>query len=235
VYTKEIFAPLVLSTKAKKLTMAKSKKRTPRISKPKIKRDYPIMSDGDLKNIAVAIFSKMTGNPSFPNPDPALADLDNATQQFASAQVLAINRDIQHAEEKNMLREVLIEVLDKLSLYVTFIAKGDRSILLSSGYNITSGSKKEHVTPVVKSLTVTYGDVKGQVVLTLDFEGKNKGFGAYYAVSPVLNKAWMHEPGGSKVIVISDLTPGTTYDFMMFMTISDTVTLYSDVVTKIVV
>jgi hypothetical protein len=77
----------------------------------------------------------MTANTHFPTPAPALAVLETALEDYREKlEIARSNGSRMDTTLKNQVKAVLADVLIELGAYVKFIAKGDRAIIQSSGF-----------------------------------------------------------------------------------------------------
>ncbi len=127
------------------------------------------IKDEELLSRASTILLAMAGSAFFPDPNPALVDVEALFDDFAAK--LAVARKKGNPEEtvvKNDSRQRLVVNLRQLALYVTTEAKGNLQALLSSGFEL-SGSPKSIIPPVlVRDVRLSDGRQSGQV--RLDFE-----------------------------------------------------------------
>ena len=70
----------------------------------KITTGFTKLSDGRLEDQALAVAAAMNGNTNYPDPSPALADLNNSIKLFSDALALAGTRDKVKIAIKNKLR-----------------------------------------------------------------------------------------------------------------------------------
>lgn len=84
------------------------------------------------------IINKMTGNPSFPTPQPALADLDTKLTEFENLATEAIDGSKAEVYSRNESSKGLKTMLRTLANYVSLTAVGDGVIILSSGFDVRS-------------------------------------------------------------------------------------------------
>ncbi len=93
------------------------------------------------------IIAKMTANPDFATPDPALADIKALVDELEKLVILA--SDGSHSAHDAMLakRVELEKALRSLGLYVDKIAQGDLLIIENSGFEVSKnyirGSKAD--------------------------------------------------------------------------------------------
>jgi len=88
------------------------------------------------------IVTKMTGNPDFPTPDPALADITTLIDELEKLVILAA--DGSHSAHDSMIakRKELELILRSLGLYVDKIAQGDILIIDRSGFEINKDTSR---------------------------------------------------------------------------------------------
>lgn len=112
--------------------------------------------DGDLVNIAHRIVLGLTNNAYFPNPPIALANLEKALEEYRVALSNAAGRDKALVAVKNEKRSALRALLAELAEYVNTVSDGNKSILLSSGFDCTREKGEGPLRPIT-SLTVGIG------------------------------------------------------------------------------
>jgi hypothetical protein len=83
------------------------------------------------KNVVV----KMTGNPSFPNPDPSLAEITSAVNELETAITNADGGGKLLKAQMRQAAKKLRDLLRKLAAYVDHIADHDETVILSSGFH----------------------------------------------------------------------------------------------------
>ncbi|MBD1434829.1 hypothetical protein H8B06_18540 [Sphingobacterium sp. DN00404] len=115
----------------------------------------------------------MTNNPNFENPNPSLAAVVEVVATYE--QKLSVARWRRSSPEdtaiKNEARNVLEKMLKRLAFYVTHAADGNLSVLLSSGFDVSSLPQKSDVPTGVTGVCLRDGGQSGQ--MRLDFD-KNK-------------------------------------------------------------
>lgn len=124
--------------------------------KQKIKSTHKNAPDGDLANIAYRIVESLKDNPHYPNPAPALVVVETALQEYRDAMVNASGKDKAMVSVKNDKREVLRVLITELANYVTETSQGDKSQLLTSGFDLAR-HKGQFVLPPIERLTVEIG------------------------------------------------------------------------------
>lgn len=79
------------------------------------------LSDARLSQTGSFIITKITGNTNFATPNPSLATLQTALDEFDAAVDAALTRDSDTVNTKNEKREALIDLLHLLTYYVLYI------------------------------------------------------------------------------------------------------------------
>lgn len=158
----------------------------------------------------------MTGNANFENPDPALETVEQVLDNYEEKLALAKRRgSMEDTAAKNKARKVVEQLLKRLAFYVTHIADGDLSMLLSSGFSVSSLPKREDVPDTITGVTLRDGKQKGQ--MRMDFD-KNPAAKIYeYQVGRVDDQGMVDEwsemylTTSSKFHIIAPLEPYRRY------------------------
>jgi hypothetical protein len=80
----------------------------------------------------------MTGNADFATPDPTLAEVKTKLEDLETKNTAAMDGGrTPHAQMMNS-KQMLLEALRSLGLYVEKVANGDLAIMLSSGFPVSS-------------------------------------------------------------------------------------------------
>lgn len=91
----------------------------------------------------------------FPNPPEALEKLKTLLPEYEQSLADAMGRDKQMVANKDKLKAIAVDLLQELADYVTVTSKGDRTMLLSSGFDVNSengnGNKQP---PVIEKLQI---------------------------------------------------------------------------------
>jgi hypothetical protein len=146
----------------------------------------------DLLIIIQRVIEKMENNPVFPNPPAALADLKKLLPELQAAFVKAKSRDKEMVSIKNDKKAIALTLLEELADYVIATCKGDRTSILSSGFDVTDEQSIRPVT-AIETLEVELG-APGEANLRVK---KATGALAYvyqYATeSPGADTVWIRE------------------------------------------
>lgn len=171
------------------------------------------LNDGQLEDQALAVAAAMAGNKNFPEPTPALADLNNSIQLFSDALALAKSRDKVKVAIKNKLRQQLQLLLTDLAGYCSYTAKGDRSLLSSSGFTLNAETSAAKILTQPENFTVQPGNNSGEIYLYINAVSNVRTYLFLYSPLSIENNAWFHAVNTKSYFTITGLVPGTTYSF----------------------
>lgn len=147
----------------------------------KVKRVFEPYSDTELIDRATNVVDNMTGNLDFPDPDPPLADITTAKNNFSAAYYQVYNGNRTYMPQKRSTRSILIKLLKKEGLYVELVGNNVETVLASSGFEIyntdyppSPGSnipviQKAGDTGIVGKSLLKLGKVKHAVVYELRY------------------------------------------------------------------
>lgn len=108
----------------------------------------------------------MTGNASFPNPTPSLADLTVATEDLATAASIAAGGDREAILVRDQKKLVVANMLRTLGAYVTVEGDGDGAILASSGFELQNLPEPQAPLEAPLDFISERGKHSGQINLT---------------------------------------------------------------------
>jgi hypothetical protein len=137
---------------------------------------------GDLIKITRRILDSMKENAQFSNPTPLLAEIEKALEEFITALSAAGKRDREKVAIKDVKQAHLLQMLTELAYYVTQICKGDKAMLLSSGFDINSDVSAVQKLP--PKLQVELG-MPGQVTTSVTRVTKARSYVHQYTADPL--------------------------------------------------
>lgn len=111
----------------------------------KISISFTTYTDANLLTKSEFILQSMTNNPAFANPVPPLTDLQTAVNDYSTALTNAATLDRNAVSIKNDKRAALEAILKQLGMYVMYVANGDVTILVSSGFSLTKLPAPSHL------------------------------------------------------------------------------------------
>ena len=176
--------------------------------------DFVGLPDSALDEFAGGTVTGMTGNAAFPQPPVALSVVQTQQQAFSAAVIAAANGGTSLTAAKNKARAVLVDSLRQNALYVQNSSNNDLATLLTSGYQAasTNHSQSPLAQPVIGDLV---NGNTGELVARVKSVTNARTYEARYAVVGAGSTPGPWQSGGlftsSKSIIITGLTPGTTY------------------------
>ena len=146
----------------------------------------------DLITTGQRVKEKMENNPVFPNLPAALAELTKVLPEFQTSLVNAQGGDKQMVSIKNDKKALVLACLQELSEYVTVTCKGDRTLILSSGFDVTSESSSK-LPPSIEKLEVELGPSGEATIRSKNVTGTIAFVHQYCTEPPGLNTVWVGE------------------------------------------
>jgi hypothetical protein len=150
---------------------------------PSYKRD----SDSELITTIYRVLGKMEGNSNFPNPPAALAAAKKELPEFITSLTDASGGDTLKTERKNIKKAGMIILLSELADYATLTCKGDRAMLLSSGFRLNR-TKGETSLEHIKELQVTIGP-PGQAITKVKRVTGARAYIHQYTIDPLTGES----------------------------------------------
>lgn len=170
----------------------------------------PILNISKLipKDVAIrgiSIVGKMTGNGTFPTPNPPLVDIkdycDTLLERIAEQDTawLAYHEKVVQVQE---LRDKVVNALELEANYVASIALGSESVIASAGMDVRQKPVPIGILPAPHGVEANTGSSDGEIIVTWE---RVKGAKAYvvemcYDLSDAAN--WTH---------YASLTPNKCY------------------------
>ncbi len=180
----------------------------------KVVISFTSLSDGNLEAKALSIIDAMTDNPNFPNPVPPLSDLSAALTDYSNALSGAKTKDRTMVAIKNIKREALIAVLRNVAAYVSFTANGNRSVITSSGFDISKEGKTPQTMSAPKNFKITIGKAPGQAFSSVGGVKGVKTYAHQYTADPLTDTSvWQSEYVTTRFHTFNGLTSGKKYWF----------------------
>lgn len=187
----------------------------------------------ELAVLSWCVINKMEGNPVFPNPPAALAQLKKIHPAYQSSLGHAIGRDKEMVALKNKNKDIVLNLLDELATYVTNICKGDRTLLLSSGFELTKEGGPG-LAPAIEKLEVILGE-SGEVTMRIKNATGAVAFMFEYTTEPPdPNTIWASRGSSLRSFTIKGLTSNKRYWFRGIAIGRGELLAYSPVVTRVI-
>jgi hypothetical protein len=158
----------------------------------------------------------LTGNADFPTPSPTLAEVTSACDKLESAtNAYNFNRGKIEKEARDVAFSDLKFLLRELGAYVQNNCKGEKDLILSTGFNVRRSNEPIGALPAPGNVRALVTDYPGR--LEVRWDGV-KGRSCYEvwmtAGDPNLETGWKLVKVTPKVrFVVDDLTSNITYAF----------------------
>ena len=181
--------------------------------KLKIKKSYRKPSDTFLLKLVGRVLESMRNNPYFPNPIPTHAEVEKAFTEYGVSLNVAGRNDRTLASAKNDRKAVVTGMLNKWDDYVTATSNGDKTMLLSSGFDIVGiGNTSQGLAPI-EQLDVEIGP-PGQAIARIKRVAGAKAYVFQCTPDPVTpDSQWIIETTSEREIVFANLNSIAKYWF----------------------
>jgi len=178
-------------------------------------RNLPIL---DKTAKARTIVTSLTDNPDFPTPTPALAVITAAIDalEAAAATVQSTRAKLKtDVSEQNEKEDALNGIMSQLVGYVQSVAGDDETKIHSAGMDAKSPKGPATSDPTLpEALSATAGDHDGEMDLSWDPVPKAKSYIIQVSVDPPTESSWKQAGVSTKSsFTVTELTPGTRYQF----------------------
>jgi hypothetical protein len=173
------------------------------------------VKDTELGSIAQHIVNKTSNNPSFSNPIPPLATIQDAINVYTAAQVKCGDCTKEETAAKNAARLTLGANLSDLGNYVNLVAKGDVVKLDSTGFTLSKLPQSVGILDAPAFLNITYGNNPGEVIIEIFFVERASGYIVLYTPSPASedNNEWYSKLFSKSKGTLTHLKRECKYDF----------------------
>jgi hypothetical protein len=203
----------------------------------KVKLNFRRLSVTEKIAKAQQIVTALTGNASFPNPNPPLATITAGanglsgtyTTTQAAKQALKTAVADQSAKEDS-----LDQMISQIASYVESVAGADEALINSAGMDTKAAASAPSMPDTPTSLESTVGDHDGQLDLSWDPVSGAKSYVIQQSADPPTATSWTHNSTSTKSSTTVDgLTSGTRYWFRVSAVGAGGQSGWSDPATKI--
>lgn len=195
-----------------------------------IRKKHP---EGDLITTSQRVIEKMENNPVFPDPPAALEALKMVVPEFQQALANAMGRDKLMVAIKNDKKAIVLNLLAELSWYVIAICKGDKSLLLSSGFDVI-GEGRIQSAPSIEKLYVELGP-PGEATTHIRHVTAAIAYVHEYATEPPgLHTVWTYVASSQGTHTFTGLTSDKRYWFRVLAIGRGGQNSYSPVVSRVI-
>jgi hypothetical protein len=185
----------------------------------------------DLVIICRRVKEKMKGNPVFPNPPEALAELEKQLPEFEVALMNAKSRDKEWVAIKNNRQALILASLEAVADYVIAVSKGDRALILSSGFDVIDEQINRTQT-VIETLMVELGAPGEATVRVKKATGAIVYVFQYATEQPGTDTVWTREESTTRDYTFRGLQSDKRYWFRVLAIGRKSQKAYSPVVSR---
>lgn len=189
--------------------------------------------DSELITTGHRVGEKMTNNPNFPDPPAALGTTIKLLPEFQYWLSHSKGRDIEVVEQKKAKKLVLTSLLTEVANYVTITCKGDRAMLLSSGFPI-SGEHINKDAPVIEELQVELGPPGVATTRVKRLRGARAYVHQYTDEPPTSKTIWAHIASKEAYYTFRGLQSVKKFWFRVAAVARDGQLVYSPVVERVI-
>ena len=160
---------------------------------------------------AQGIVTRMTGNPSFPEPSPALSVITTSIDQLQAAETAARARTKGAAAVRNVKRTALLTLLRQLRGYLQTVADSDPetavSVIESAGVAVRKTATRQ-----ARAFAAKPGTVSGTAKVVAKPAARRASYEWQYSTDG--GKTWVTAPSTLQAKTsITGLVPGATVQF----------------------
>lgn len=173
------------------------------MSTPILVNNFDLLCDKSLEAMAATIVDALRDNSYFPKPTPSLQDISCLLAAFSEEKEVL---------SKNKKRNELIRQLQALAGYVSYIADGDATKLMSSGFQIAFEPKKPVQLCKPENLQVGMGRNPGELQLSSSRVVGAIFYNFQYTIDPITsNSLWISHIESANKFTLKNLQKGKKY------------------------
>ena len=183
------------------------------MTKSKVKLDLHSLTNEQLAVRTQSIKRAMTGNATYPDPDPSLSEIGGLADQLLAEKASADAADAvaqAATAAMNATRKVTIEKLTSLGAYVQKKSSGDEAKIKSADMDVEKDREAAPLPEAVTGLTVSFGSGEGELDCKWKSDPNSKFFEIEYAT--VVTGPYQHGETSTKAkATLKNLASGTIY------------------------
>ena len=165
-----------------------------------------------LLALAETVTQNMAGNTLFPTLGEKVKKVEVARVEYAKQWSLGYTGTSSQKAAANAAKAALQNEMKMLASDINYVAQGNRSMLLTTGYETSKDIISRLVLGAITGLYVTQGVNAGEVIVGFDTQGAIQGTGVDYAytATPDSTTPWITIPNGKKTkLILKGLEPGS--------------------------
>jgi hypothetical protein len=177
------------------------------------------LTDDAYLTRVTAVIKGLDGNPKFPTPPIAVADLKSAADGLSASMVAALDGGKKAVSEKKQRRADLAVMLRPVGHYVEAASNGDMTTFLTSGFEPVA-STHNPPQPLAQPFIVKVDQGNtGQLLVTIKNVAKARNYEIRYAIVGARGGLGaftiLTVPSAKQAAAVNALTPGTLYTFQV--------------------
>lgn len=184
--------------------------------KRKLKIGLASLNPAQLVAKAELVMVNMNGNASFPTPDPDLAVVLTATNEVKEWIEKSAFGDRRALSRRDAEANALQSLLKELAVYISYTAKGDKQVILSSGFEVQKIAEPSGNLTQPIDLIAKRSDKQGEVYLDWRAVAFSKAYQVEYTSDDPTSADAVWTPGlvtSQSRATITNLHMGTQYRF----------------------
>lgn len=190
--------------------------------------------ENELLVIIPRVLEHMENNAVFPNPPAALADLKKLLPELQAALINAEGRDKIMMSIKNDKKVIALNLLQVLADFVTATTKGDKTLILQSGFDVNGENGSSNEPPSIESLEVEVGPSGVAITRAKNATGVKAYVHQYCKEQPGANTEWIGVGSSSLNHTFEGLTSDKRYWFRVAVIGFNKQRAYSPVVSRVI-
>lgn len=200
----------------------------------KVNTSFLRSRDGDLVNIGYLAVDSMKDNTFFPDPNPTVAELLKATQEYQQSLYDAAGRDQKLVAIKDAKRAVLRALLTQLAEYVNTVSNGDKATLLSSGLKLAREKDGTDELKPISDLEVRT-DSPEQATISIKRVPGAKAYVFEYTTGMVTNESvWISKTAAEPFCTLRGLQSGVKHSFRVIAVGRSEKSVFSPIVSRFI-
>jgi hypothetical protein len=191
--------------------------------------------ESDLTTTIQRVLNNMKNNQAYPDPPPALAELEKKAPELQDALANAKGRDITMVSIKNDQKAIALNLLQEVADYVTLKSKGDRTLILSSGFYVNGETNyRSNQPPSIEKLEVDLGPSGEATTRVKNTTGVKAYIHQYTTEQPTLNTVWAGMGTSLGSYTFEGLISDKRYWFRVVVVGTNDQRAYSPVVSRVI-
>lgn len=178
-----------------------------------IKSGFSQLANDAFEAVCRLILVSLTGNVYFPEPVPPLETYSDAIENFSNLCSVAKDGTKNDKRLRDDARAVLNDLTKKLAQYVTIVADGDAIKLGTSGFPFVKSWQPTPPLAVPENLKLANSG-SGKINVSVDAVANSKVYLIQFTKDPLTDSSqWTSINSSKRKLLVTGLTPGTTYWF----------------------